>query len=111
MHSCFDRCELIQSPQWLAGKRSSLCPYSPDHCCHCSRPVGSKPVWILTTRDRFGGWWVVRPDSPSWPDEGLDPAVIGTSGDRTRLPIGITCLKKHPEYRIGLIDSPRKDGE
>jgi hypothetical protein len=70
--------------------------YAKDRCCWCYRPVQSDAAQLRLTRDESGEWFVVAPPGRAeLPDE-------KTFGHFT-LPIGPDCLRRHPEFRPGLI--------
>ena len=89
---------LNQADSWYRKNGSS---YNHHHCCHCYKPTTKNSKWILVTRDESGEWFVVAPDSPLLPREGMGGIV-----ERVPLPIGSKCLKEHPEYSIGLVPKP-----
>jgi len=62
--------------------------YSHKHCCYCGRALTKKFVWLMLSRDEGGEWYAVDPAEPRQPDE--------KTFDRFALPIGMTCLKRHP---------------
>lgn len=86
--------ELIQDSSWLS-RNSFYSAYSRDNCCQCGKPVGHAATLLMVTRNEGGDWFIISPDQDSIPNEKLF--------ERGVLPIGPECLKKHPEYSIGLI--------
>lgn len=99
---------LQQTDGWNSeGRRSA---YSPEHCCHCGWVQRTVVHQVMVTRTHGGEWWVVRPSAPPLPEEGMELINRGSTRERIALPIGGICLRKHPEYRIGLIAPRRTNG-
>lgn len=93
----------LQSPEWDRRRSAigqgalSLDPYAKDRCCWCYRPVKPGAPQLRLTRDDSGEWFVVAPPARAeLPDE-------KTFGHFT-LPIGPDCLRRHPEFRPGLVE-------
>jgi len=88
-----NRVILNQDASWDKVTDGGISVYSRSHCCQCGRPVNSPVYVLLCSRDNGGEWYVCKP-GPLLEDE--------ADFDRFFLPIGPECLKRHPEYRIGL---------
>lgn len=74
--------------------------YSHEHCCYCGKPLKQKQkiAWLRLSRDESGEWYAVDPKEPVQPDE--------KTFERFSLPIGATCLRRHPEFRFALTEEP-----
>lgn len=72
--------------------------YNRSRCSYCCRSLkpSARAYALNLTRTDDGLWWVVEPDAPVLHDEKQlgDPHF--------RLPIGADCLKRHPEFLIGV---------
>lgn len=72
--------------------------YSHNHCCFCGKPLTTKFAWLMLSRDDGGEWYVVDPQEPQQDDE--------KDFGRFALPIGMTCLKRHPEFQFAITSHP-----
>lgn len=99
METSPDRIIFLQSPEWdRRHLREHLSPYHPERCCFCFRPVKPDAQRLMLTRDDSGEWYVVVPPGRALlPDE--------KTFEHFTLPIGPDCLKRHLEFRPGLVDS------
>lgn len=89
----------LQSPEWDRNqRRQSGDVYAKDRCCWCYRPVKPGAPQLRLTRDDSGEWFVVVPPARAeLPDE--------KTFSHFTLPIGPDCLKRHPEFRPGLVSA------
>lgn len=97
---------LVQSEAWTTRSRGGL-PDAPDRCCHCYLPAPASAPRLRTAQTRDGERWIAAPGvdlaGPAWVrhrddlvDE--DPLVV--------LPVTFDCLRRHPEWRHGLVEAP-----
>ena len=75
--------------------------YSHQHCCFCGKVLKSGYAWVMLSRNESGWWFIVDPKEAPREDE-------GTFG-RFALPIGNTCLRKHPQFRFAVTEEPRHE--
>jgi hypothetical protein len=93
------RARLDQTETWDPQTHGA---YAKDRCCRCGRKLVGWHALLCVTRTDGGEWYVVDPESPAFPDEGIDLVNRGTVRDRTLLPIGPECLRACPELAIGI---------
>ncbi len=93
------RTVFYQAPSW---DQRQHCAYSDAHCCYCGREVKPDAPKLMLSRTNDGEWWLCDPGEPPMLDE-------VNFGGRFALPVGIGCLKRHPEWRFALVT--KKSGE
>lgn len=105
-----DRLRFTQSERWFTSEAlhtSSV--YSDQLCCYCARPVRAGAARLRTARTNDGEWWLVSADcdltAAEWRQ--FQDQADGTFKP-TLLPIGPNCLRRHPEFRLGLVDGGRR---
>lgn len=100
------RVPLFQTEGWSQSLAAGTDPYAANRCCHCHAPTRPNAARICLTRTDDGEWWVVAPGATVLDDERQlgDPHFT--------LPVGVKCLRDHPEFRLGLVanESPAREG-
>ena len=101
-----DRIIFIQSDRWQRAIDGGTGVYDPALCAYCARKVGRRPARLRTARTNDGEWWLVTADVDLSSDEWRDfQTQIDGSHAATLLPIGPECLRAHPEFAIGVVES------
>jgi len=88
------RVVLWQAKSWDRAIRDHSA-YSDQHCCFCGRETKPDAVRLRVVRTNDGEWWVKPIGESALPDE--------KDFGECPLPIGPECLRKHPEFKIGII--------